>query len=336
MQLYVLITNDCNLNCSICIRANSAAKTQEMSLEAFKEMLQSNNFEEDDLIITGGEPTKHKQFSDIVKYACENVNNVYVTTNGTMDYYINDLSDYDNLSFQVSLDGDELSNDLIRGTGVYAKICRTLGKFEEVGINYSVASVVSKKNIESIKNLIPSLSGLRIMKYWRISYEMPFGNAGFEDMLLADEWNNFVDEMIKKARCHLKIKKIYPLELYDKRIRETETLKVNNKRSNNCGSGRDKLYIYPDLNVYSCTCLSDFSLGSLNKLSLNEIKNGTEINKFKNYEIELDIPCNDCRYLLFCNGGCIGMSYHYFGKLGKGDIRCPILRRYYEEKGVLL
>ncbi len=336
MQLYVLITNDCNLNCSICIRANNDTKIQEMSFEAFKKMLQSNDFEDDDLIITGGEPTKHKRFCDIVMYACEKINNVYVTTNGTMNYYIGELSKFDNLSFQVSLDGDESSNDLIRGTGVYSKICRTLSNYEKVGIKYSVASVVSKKNIKSIKKMIPILSELKKMKYWRISYEMPFGNARFEDMLTIEEWNDFVDEVIQEAHFRLKIQKLYPFELYDKRFREMENLCVNNKRSNNCGSGGDKLYIYPDLSVYSCTCLSDFSLGNLNNMTLAEIRNGSEIKEFINYKINDDIPCGECKYLAFCNGGCIGMSYHYFGELGKGDIRCPILRRFYEEKGVLL
>lgn len=335
MQLYVLITNDCNLNCSICIRANAESKIQEMSYEAFSKMLQFNDFKDVDLIITGGEPTKHMQFCDIVKYACNHVKNVYVTTNGTMNYYTDELSNIENLSFQVSLDGDEVSNDFIRGAGVYSKILETLKNFENAGIRYSVASVVSKKNIQAIKNLIPILSKLLQMKYWRISYEMPFGNAGFDDMLMVGEWNAFVDEVIREAKCRLKIQKLYPFKLYDKKLQEVEDFKLPKVRSNNCGSGREKLYVYPDLNVYSCTCLSDFSLGNLNDLTLTEIKQGNEIDQFVNYKIADDIPCNECKYLPFCNGGCIGMSYHYFGELGKGDIRCPILRSFYEEKGVL-
>ena len=107
------------------------------------------------------------------------------------------------------------------------------------------------------------------------------------------------------------------------------------RRCYNCGSGRDKLYVYPDFNVYSCTCLTDFCLGNLKKNALEEILMGEGIRLFSEYKIGSDVICGECKYFAFCKGGCIGMSYHYFGTIGKGDIRCPILRSYYEQKGFL-
>ena len=40
-----------------------------------------------------------------------------------------------------------------------------------------------------------------------------------------------------------------------------------------------------------------------------------------------DSDCSKCKYLKVCNGGCIGMSYHYFKKIGMGDYRCPLINK---------
>lgn len=329
MQLYILISNKCNLNCSICIRSNSNNNESTMDYETFVKMFQSNDFSNEEIVISGGEPTVHDSFTKIVAYTCQNARKVFVTTNGTNNYYVDELSMYDNLNFQVSLDGDKTTNDTIRGKGAYSKIIDTLNKFEKNQMKYSIASVVSKKNVDTIKNLIPLLSKLNNMKYWRISYEMPFGNSFFNDMLLADEWNLFVDDMVKSAKFRLKIQKIFHFKLYDKKLLENKKELIV-KRSYNCGSGREKLYIYPDLNVYSCACLTDFSLGNLSEVTLEEVISGEKIKQFSEYHMNINTFCRACDYFRFCNGGCIGMSYHYFGALGKGDIRCPLLRRHYE------
>lgn len=87
---------------------------------------------------------------------------------------------------------------------------------EESSIKYSVASVVSNKNRVEIFDLIPKLAGLSHMRYWQISYEMPFGRDGFDNMMSADEWNAFVNTVLGKANFRLKIEKLFPFDLYEK------------------------------------------------------------------------------------------------------------------------
>lgn len=80
------------------------------------------------------------------------------------------------------------------------------------------------------------------------------------------------------------------------------------------------------MSVYPCTCLTDFCLGNLKLLPLSRILKSDLALKFANYTLLPDSNCNSCEYLKYCNGGCIGMSYHYFYKIGYGDPRCPKLR----------
>lgn len=320
MQIYLLLTEKCNLRCGMCIRGKQTG--HDLSLASIKEAPWINELRTHDLVLSGGEPTLHPDFSEITWFFCKHANNVFITTNGINNSYLSKDFLRENLNFQVSIDGDEDAHDIIRGKGTFARSMSTVQKLDSLGARYTISSVVNRRNVQSIKKLELILRGLQNIKYWRITYEMPFGSANFKDMMTAKEWNAFVDDMISRARLKIKIQKIFPFELYDRRKEDLDRLIEKGGRCNNCGSGKDKIYIYPDLTVYPCTCLTDFPLGSLREKTIAEILNGKEASLFLHYEVNNEI-CRKCQYLKYCNGGCIGMSYHVFNKLGMGDARCP-------------
>lgn len=332
MQIYILLTENCNLNCSMCIRGKQNGLN--IDKEKLFHIAKENNFENHDIVITGGEPTIHDEFISIVDFFCQNAKSVTIATNGTNVSKLIQLNKYENLTFQISLDGTRESHDSIRGKGIFDKVWGNIKLIDEYGFKYTVASVVSKKNSREILELIEYLFLLENMKYWSISYEMPFGNKNFNDIMTSEEWNHFVEMILKKSKFKVKIKKIFPFELYDK-ITNQEKYIDNDSRIKNCGSGKSKIYIYPNFNVFSCTCLSDFSLGNLLNDNLENIMNGDVAKQFRNYRVDDDSECKSCKYLKFCNGGCIGMSYHFFGRFGKGDIRCPKIYEN-EKKNILL
>lgn len=299
-----------------------------MDVGQLKRIMEDNDFSDHDIVITGGEPSLHKRYSDIVRVMSEKAKTVTVTSNGTLDLQLDKLKNLENLFFQISLDGDEKIHDRIRGNNAFSRAWHTLQMMEFLQIKYSVASVVSIKNRFGIFDLIDKLEKLKSMAYWRVSYEMPFGSAsGIEDIMSAEEWNSFVDDILKKVNFRLKIKKLFPFNLYEKRWIDLEQTAFKCRRSINCGSGVNKIYIYPDFRVYPCTCLTDFCVGQLGKQLFCEIMNGEKIKTFSEYGLKHESDCLDCKYMSVCNGGCIGMSYHYFGKLGMGDLRCPNLFR---------
>lgn len=310
----------------MCIRGKQHGSNMDVAM--LKEIVKVNDFSEHDIVITGGEPSIHKELNSIVELMCSNAKTVTITSNGTISDYIENLVNYDNLFFQISLDGDEYIHDQIRGKNSFSMTWSTLKLLDEKNFKYSVASVVSKKNEYGFDKLLYKLEELKNMRFLRISYEMPFGDAqiGIGEMMSADEWNAFVDRVIEKAKFKLNIQKLFPFDLYDKNMERLKTENNLRIRNLNCGSGKNKIYIYPDFRVYPCTCLTDFCVGDLSKETLNEIVLGVQNKKFKDYVLSDESKCKDCEYKLFCNGGCIGMSYHYFGKLGMGDKRCPKLK----------
>ena len=322
MQIYLLLTEKCNLKCRMCIRGKQ--KGENISFSQLKNATWVNEIQTHDIVVSGGEPTLHPDFTEIVNFLCNHARSVTITSNGTQQNHLTTNVSRENLYFQISVDGDKVAHDDIRGEGTFSKCMSTVFELDRLGARYSIASVASRKNISSFKKLALELETLRNIRYWRISYEMPFGNAGFSNMMSADEWNAFVDEILETANLRVHIQKIFPFEIYDRRKEELDRIIENGEGCNNCGSGKSKIYIYPDFNVYPCTCLTDFPLGNLKTQSLEEILHNSNTRKFSEYEIKNKI-CLECKYLKYCNGGCIGMSYHFFKSLGMGDVRCPKL-----------
>lgn len=326
MQIYLLLTENCNLKCTMCIRGkqNGVFLATE-KLEALK-----NDFINQDIVLTGGEPTLHPEFEKIVKSLCKVAKSVTITTNGTYPGSLACLINEKNTIVQVSLDGTQLFHNSIRGAGNFEKTFNTIKMLDEQSIPYCVATVASKKNLSCMLELSELLNALSSMKYWRISYEMPFGSAKYDDMMSAQEWNTFAEHMLDNVHFRMKIQKIFSFELYDKMINLGKERK-STCRGINCGSGKNKVYIYPDLKVYPCTCLTDFCIGDLNDNSLSEILCSENAKPFSEYRLIPDTPCLQCKYKDYCNGGCIGMSYHFFGKLGYGDPRCPLLKTFFDK-----
>ena len=324
MQIYLLLTEKCNLNCKMCIRGEK--NTNELTIKTLEEIEYIREFQNHDIVITGGEPTLCHDFEAIVHKLANISKTVSICSNGINDFYLHKDFFKSNMRVQISIDGTEKSHNAIRGEGTFSKVINTITKLDKLSIPYTVASVVSRKNVSSMMDLSDLLAKFKNMQYWTVSYEMPFGNASFDEIMSAEEWNSFVDKMLEHVDFRMKVQKLFPFDLF---IKYEDKLKAMfaDKSYANCGSGRSKIYIYPDLNVYPCTCLTDFCIGNLREKSLSEIMYSPAAIKFSDYHVADDSICKECEYLKYCKGGCIGMSYHYFKELGRGDIRCPKLQK---------
>ena len=322
MQIYLLLTERCNLQCDYCIRGDK--KNKDVSLEKLKLILQKNDFSKDQVLLTGGEPLLHERFEEIVCICLENFKYVAVNTNGLL-LNQNEIVKNSRIHYQISLDGEEIEHDNLRGEGTYEKILSNLKMLDKNKISYNVASVINKSNYNEIEKLIPVLFELKNMKYWKVEPQLPFG-CGFQAQCVdVEEWNRLVDLLISKTPFRLKIKKLFDFSAVDKLSKEKRE-ELKKRKLSNCGSCKQKIYIYPDFMVYPCTCLKDFPLGNIEEDNLYSILNSAKAKIFSEYKINQHSKCLKCEYLDICRGGCIGCSYNIFGKLGMGDSRCPLIK----------
>lgn len=296
------------------------------------------------IILTGGEPLVHPQFAPILEEAFERFSRrVVITTNGTLDVstIVKKLNaaDRERLAIQISIDGTERVHDSIRGYGSYKRIISNVRNLNALGFRPSVATTVSTKNYEDILSLSKELKSFNLLR-WSVNLVAPMGRCDSELTVGVEQWNLLVDK-IKwlDLPYDVNVKKLYDMHFLDNLSdfdlhRAEKLFRDNHLR--NCSSGSGKLYVYPDLQVYACTCLSALPIGSLKRQSLDEVLTSSQLRCLATLRLSHDSPCRKCRYVALCNGGCPGVSLSTFGRIGYGDVRCPRFRELAHEKGVLL
>lgn len=325
MQIYLLLTQDCNLSCSFCIRGKK--NNIDLDFNTWINILNKNDFSKYQLLLTGGEPTLYFKFNDIINISNNKFKAVSINTNGINNKWLDNLTHKD-IHVQISLDGTKDTHNKLRSQNnydIFDKIEKTIYKLENMDIKYNISTTVSVDNYDNIKDLMIYITKFKKMKYWKLSPQLPFGCGTFEKAINVDKWNELVEYLLDNSNVRLNIKKLFCFELLDKFINENKDKIIN--ISSNCGSAKTKFYIYPDFTVYPCTCLTDFPIGNLKHNTLEEIKEFETSKKFSNYKVLENSSCSKCKYIKLCNGGCIGMSYHYFKKLGMGDYRCPLVKK---------
>lgn len=324
MQIYILLTNNCNLSCSHCIRtdkSNTTLSKQELNI-LFKNVDFSNN----QIILTGGEPSLHPDFNYVLEKASEQAKKITICTNGINNYYFEKIRNL-NIHLQFSIDGSRKYHNKIRGLDSFDKIIENIQLAQKYNISHSISTVVNKLNINSINEMLDDLRKIVKSGYVRFNTQMNFGNSSEEDILNIEEWNSFVDK-VKSIKFPIPIRadKLFDFDAVEK-LSCDELSNLSKNAVKNCGNCTHKVYIYPDLNVYSCTCLDSFPVGNLMKDNLDEILLSKASKKFINYSPKLEQTCMDCKYLELCNGGCIGTSLKKYKEFGYGDPRCPKINK---------
>jgi len=322
----LLLNHDCNLNCHFCIRGRHANHDY-LKFEDLQRILRDNDFHDYYLMLTGGEPALHPQLNEIIDACKSCFKGIAINTNGVESSWV-EQCDERRIHVQISLDGTQSVHNQLRGNGIkdiYGSVLETIDKLNRKKISYNISSTVGKYNYEAIKELCKKMDRFPSMKYWKVSSTLPFGCADVQNVISVEQWNELVDYLLTNAKVKLRVHKLFDFDLIDRYV-SAHPDEIDNIRTN-CGDVKYKIYVYPDFSVYPCTCLTDFPLGNLKDENLENILNGPKGQCFSQYHVKEDTLCHKCKYLPICNGGCIGMSYHFFGELGKGDARCPLIQR---------
>ena len=151
MKVMLQITERCNLKCAHCF-AESNCCGGEMDFQSIKDVIVPqfirNNVVK--VTLTGGEPLMHPQAKDIAILFLENGIGVSICTNGTLidPAWVKQLSQYDNVHFNVSLDGLTLqSHGRFRGITsepMLSKIKQNICMLGEVGLLNGILTTPNK------------------------------------------------------------------------------------------------------------------------------------------------------------------------------------------------
>lgn len=327
-KVFLVITKNCNLSCPFCIREDGSEDEKILTYEEICEYIEQLHIITPNaaIIITGGEATTHPEFRKILKKIVGLFKKVIICSNGTnLNPFRKNIEILKQCTVQISIDGNELYHDMLRGKGNYSRSKKTIKFLLDSNVRTIVASTVSKENMTSIKEMFEDMCLLGVENF-KISQEMPSGFARQrrESQLDYNEWNQFCDEFkdySMEFNKNISIKKLFPY--IGKR------LNMNNVSHEmlctaGCKAGITQLYIYPNKIVYGCPLLMEHEIINLNNNSLLNIEKFYIKHYLYNYTPSKKSKCLDCEYVLICRGGCPGRSRDN-KNIWEGDFLCPII-----------
>lgn len=148
------ITYVCNLKCKHCLLRKFSPKPLFMDKNIFVNVVKDYLEHIDgSVILTGGEPTLHPYFLEFMKLLKSYNARVGVSTNGLNPHPIIE-SWYDNVTVQISIDGDEKAHDFIRGRGTYRKVIKTIELLNKHGIPIVIKCTLHRDNFHVINHIL--------------------------------------------------------------------------------------------------------------------------------------------------------------------------------------
>ena len=152
--LEVAITGKCNFNCNYCNRFSA-----NLDLKSFYKVLKSNN-KIHHIQVTGGEPTTHPAFFDIMNCCKEHCLTLGLSTNGSAHIHTYMRSQADRYS--ISFD-DYLMDELIkRGYKNPINILLNIIQLIREGYYVDIGLVIDERNVDRIEEIIKYLLGLGV------------------------------------------------------------------------------------------------------------------------------------------------------------------------------
>lgn len=338
-ELFIHVTERCNLACRHCYYASSPKRTLDLPtsklLDLVSELVDLGGKE---ISFSGGEPFLHPDFKTILRAAAPKLH-VKIATNGV-------LIDDDWAAFlaplcpriQISLDGpDAHSHDAIRGRGAFAAALQAVERLQNAGLGDSLALAATMQdgNIGRLDEIIElarrlGVSHLRFLPLRRV------GRA-------EDNWGTIGAGTPDKA----------PEDLYD-RVRAAYDPRLKGLGIT-CGvggfipdrptrSGGDGIWcpmgnylsIAADGGVHPCVLLMEdkFLLGNVHEQSLARIMRSSgmkDVCRLLAGRRKAIPKCARCDWRNFCQAGCIALAYGKQGTLLKADRLCAFRKKLYRE-----
>jgi SynChlorMet cassette radical SAM/SPASM protein ScmE len=328
LDVFIGLTNRCNLHCQHCNVSTTRDVTDEMSTAEMKNLIaELSRRKVFKLVLTGGEPFVREDIFEILDFIQEQPLRFSINTNATLL----DETSARRLTSNRRLDGVLISVDgsksevhnRLRGAGAFEQGLRGLNHLARFAREkLTIFTVVTRYNFNDLENIAALVDSLDISSL-RLEPLMHSGNGLLnKDVLALDATETiFVYDTVKRLRERYGT--LIGGSYWDmgEKFRgwQNETTVEDSKGGEmyNCAGAVTKMVIRPDGWVTPCDRLWDLKLGNLRTQSLEDIWLRAEATKnfrerFTRTVDEIE-ECKDCSYKSNCHGGCPAVGY-YAGK----------------------
>lgn len=348
-------TYNCNFRCEYCFERKLQTNGQEWLNKKMSPMVVDSVFEQlqkykdegkrlESVYLFGGEPLLHSNV-EIITYICEKAHlfeiPISCISNGFyLHEYIEIIKNFNFVSVQITLDGIEEEHNkrrfLLNGKGTYNRIISNIDKALNEGIHVVLRTNVNQKNVDQIRNLIE----LYTQKGWTQKenfryyfkstlrcYEEP------QDELSDIELMQLLGDVYGEGADKFQYNSIYG-SLSSRLMQMFESNSFAPMRSGYCGANMGMYTVDPFGDIYPCwdvlaesNCVIGHVDTENNSFTLNN-----EHDKWKERTVDKIMDCRQCKYMLFCGGGCAAQSLVTHNSMNKAF--CDNFQQLFDECSV--
>ncbi len=300
VSMHLYLTNRCNLSCPHCYMFSGQPNGMELSTFEIKRLIKdfAELGEGAVLTLSGGEPTLHPDFEEIVHFAFDRGLDIQLMTNGTcLSPSVIDAIAPCLTSVQVSIDGfSEESNARIRGLGHFDKALEVVDDFIQHGVYTAIAMTPSLQNLKEQKGEYIAFAKDLAARYEQAAFEIRFS----EELLNGRCIGNASELNTEYGRLMAEIQEAIYGE--DFRVQEFVKRLSDSRRLVNCSFGNLAVSAVGD--VFLCPRIQDLkAIGNVRICSLEELLAKAKVAE-EATRIDRLYPCKDCDLRYICGGGC--------------------------------
>lgn len=292
------LTDACNLTCLHCYRDCAPATSGILSTAEWGDVIETlahggvRVFE-----LTGGEPTLHGGFPEIVAAAAEHANLTAVISNGTLlsDKVVRAIAGRGNVIVQVDLDGAAAAeHDRLRGVpGAFDAVLAGMGRLRAAGVRFRVAMNVYRGNLGSLER-VAAMAHDQGASWFSASTILDVGRARTLEVLTGAELTGFI------ARLR-ELESAFPRGFV---FTGAELLRQRGETGANCGAGWRTVTVGPRGRIRPCVMFPD-GLGDFGDARALPFE--SEAGRARAGYLRALVPpnrelCGECRMLPFCTG----------------------------------
>lgn len=291
------ITQQCDLNCLHCYDRSARRSVRlDDGLRIIGRMRAFclENFVQGQVSFSGGNPLLHPGFLSLYREAAEQGLATAILGNPTSRDMLKEIMAIQTPAyFQVSLEGLESHNDLMRGSGHFRRTFQFLETAQELGVPTEVMLTLTRDNLDQV---IPLGEALRNRTgSFAFNRLAPFGSGAALSLPDRGDYAAFLTDYLDAMRENpvLSLKD----SLFNITLEQKHLELFDGCAGHGCGAAFNFVALLPDGEIHACRKFPS-PIGNIYDSSLSEIYHAESASRYR----EGSCSCVGCRLRAACRG----------------------------------